>query len=286
MEEEVVLNNNNIDEKYRGMLIDIEAVIEARNPKLRRRLPNFVINYLKRVLHQEQTNKFIWANRDVVGLPYAETIVKYFGADVTVFGLDNVPDYGRYVFASNHPMGGLDGMAFMYAVGQKFQNLKFPVNDLLMFIKNFKDIFLPVNKLGTTGRKAAELMEEAFASDNQILMFPAGLCSRKQKGKIVDLQWKKGFVTKAIQSHRDIVPVYISGRNSNFFYNLSNIRKFFGVKANIEMIYLVDEMYKQYGQHVDVYFGKPVKWQSIENLNPKEVVEDIKKTVYSLCDKK
>lgn len=286
MEEEVVLNNNSIDEKYRGMLIDIEAVIEARNPKLRRRLPNFVINYLKRVLHQEQTNKFIWANRDVVGLPYAETIVKYFGADVTVFGLDNVPDYGRYVFASNHPMGGLDGMAFMYAVGQKFQNLKFPVNDLLMFIKNFKDIFLPVNKLGTTGRKAAELMEEAFASDNQILMFPAGLCSRKQKGKIVDLQWKKGFVTKAIQSHRDIVPVYISGRNSNFFYNLSNIRKFFGVKANIEMIYLVDEMYKQYGQHVDVYFGKPVKWQSIENLNPKEVVEDIKKTVYSLCDKK
>lgn len=286
MEEEVVLNNNSIDEKYRGMLIDVEAVIEARNPKLRRRLPNFVINYLKRVLHQEQTNKFIWANRDVVGLPYAETIVKYFGADVTVFGLDNVPDYGRYVFASNHPMGGLDGMAFMYAVGQKFQNLKFPVNDLLMFIKNFKDIFLPVNKLGTTGRKAAELMEEAFASDNQILMFPAGLCSRKQKGKIVDLQWKKGFVTKAIQSHRDIVPVYISGRNSNFFYNLSNIRKFFGVKANIEMIYLVDEMYKQYGQHVDVYFGKPVKWQSIENLNPKEVVEDIKKTVYSLCDKK
>ena len=286
MEEEVVLKNNNIDEKYRGMLIDIEAVIEARNPKLRRRLPNFVINYLKRVLHQEQTNKFIWANRDVVGLPYAETIVKYFGADVTVFGLDNVPDYGRYVFASNHPMGGLDGMAFMYAVGQKFQNLKFPVNDLLMFIKNFKDIFLPVNKLGTTGRKAAELMEEAFASDNQILMFPAGLCSRKQKGKIVDLQWKKGFVTKAIQSHRDIVPVYISGRNSNFFYNLSNIRKFFGVKANIEMIYLVDEMYKQYGQHVDVYFGKPVKWQSIENLNPNEVVEDIKKTVYSLCDKK
>lgn len=283
---EEVLNNNNIDEKYRGMLIDIEAVIEARNPKLRKRLPNFVINYLKRVLHQEQTNKFIWANRDVVGLPYAETIVKYFGADVSVFGLDNVPDYGRYVFASNHPMGGLDGMAFMYAVGQKFQNLKFPVNDLLMFIKNFKDIFLPVNKLGSTGRKAAELMEEAFASDNQILMFPAGLCSRKQKGKIVDLQWKKGFVTKAIQSHRDIVPVYISGRNSNFFYNLSNIRKFFGVKANIEMIYLVDEMYKQYGQHVDVYFGKPVKWQSIENLNPKDVVEDIKKMTYSLCGKK
>lgn len=285
-ENNVILRNDQLEDKYKGILIDVDAVLDSRNPKLKKRLPKFIVNYLKKVLHQEETNKFIWANRDVVGIPYADTIVKYFGAEVSVFGLENIPEDGRYVFASNHPMGGLDGMAFMYAVGLKFQKLKFPVNDLLMFIKNFRDIFLPVNKLGATGRNAALLMEEAFASDNQILMFPAGLCSRKQKGKIVDLQWKKGFVTKAIQSHRDIVPVYISGRNSNFFYNLSNFRKAIGVKANIEMIYLVDEMYKQYGQHVDVYFGKPVSWQSIEQKNPKEVVEELKKMTYSLCDKK
>lgn len=273
-------------EDYSGLLIDIDKVLDAKNPKLRKRLPKFVVNYLKRIVHQEEINKFIWSKRDVKGLPYADAIIENFGAEVSVYGLENVPDNGHFIFASNHPLGGLDGMAFMHAVGHKYTNLKFPVNDILLFVKNFSEIFLPVNKVGTTGRQAAMLMEKAFMSDNQILMFPAGLCSRKCKGKIVDLEWKKGFVVKAIQAQRDIIPVYISGRNSNFFYNLSNFRKFLGIKTNIEMLYLVDEMYKQHGRHIDVYFGSPVSWQSLEGKNPKEAAQELKKITYSLCDNK
>ncbi|MCR5697121.1 MAG: 1-acyl-sn-glycerol-3-phosphate acyltransferase [Marinilabiliaceae bacterium] len=268
------------------LLIDIDKVLETKAPKLKRWLPRFVVSYLKHIVHQDDVNDFIVSKRYSIGIPYAKDIYEKFGATVSIFGLENLPDEGRFIFASNHPMGGLDGMAFIHAVGKKFQNLKFPVNDILLFVKNFRDIFLPVNKTGPTGRHAAELMEEAFASDNQILMFPAGLCSRKINGKIVDLEWKKGFVSKAIQYQRDIIPVYISGRNSNFFYNLSNIRKKLGIKVNIEMLYLVDEMYKQKGRHIDVYFGKPIKWQTLENRPAREVAQEIKKISENLYTQK
>lgn len=263
--------------------IDIDKVLEAKAPKLKKWLPRFVINYVKRTIHQDDINEFILRKRDVKGLAYAEDIIEKFGAEVSVYGLENVPEEGRFVFASNHPLGGLDGMAFLHAVGKKHQKLKFPVNDILLYLKNFSEIFLPVNKVGTTGRKSAVLMEEAFASDNQMLMFPAGLCSRKRDGKIVDLEWKKGFVAKAIQYERDIIPVHISGRNSDFFYNLSNLRIRLGIKVNIEMLYLVDEMYKQQGKHINIYFGKPIKWQDIEGRDAREVASEIKNISYTLC---
>lgn len=268
------------------LLIDIDKVLATKAPKLKRWLPRFVVSYLKHIVHQEDVNDFIVSKRFSIGIPYAKDIYEKFGATVSIFGLENIPDSGRFIFASNHPMGGLDGMAFIHAVGKKFQNLKFPVNDILMFVKNFRDIFLPVNKTGPTGRRAAELMEEAFASDNQILMFPAGLCSRKIKGKIVDLEWKKGFITKAVEYKRDIIPVYISGRNSNFFYNLSNIRKRLGIKVNIEMLYLVDEMYKQKGRHIDVYFGKPISYTTLEGQNAREKAQEIKKISQDLFSTK
>lgn len=265
--------------------IDIDKILEAKAPGLKKWLPRFLVDYVKRTIHQDDINEFILRKRDVKGLAYAEDIIEKFGAHVSIYGLENVPDDGRFIFASNHPLGGLDGMAFLHAVGKKHTDLKFPVNDILLYLKNFDEIFLPVNKVGTTGRKAAILMEEAFASDSQVLMFPAGLCSRKRGGKIVDLEWKKGFVTKAIQYKRDIIPVHITGRNSDFFYNLSNIRTCLGVKVNIEMLYLVDEMYKQQGQHIDVYFGKPIRWEEFKGRKTQEIVAEIKKISYSLCDK-
>lgn len=266
--------------------IDIDKVLEAKSPKLKRILPSFVVNYLKRIVHQDDINQFILKTTHIKGLAYADAIIEKFGAEVDVFGLDNVPANGRFIFASNHPLGGLDGMAFMHAVGQRYANLKFPVNDILLYIRNFEDVFLPVNKVGTTSRHSVELMEEAFASDNQILMFPAGLCSRKHAGVVSDLEWKKAFVSKAVQTKRDIIPVHITGQNSNFFYNLSNIRTLLGIKFNIEMIYLVDEMYRQQGQHIDVYFGNPIPWQILKGRDPRDVAQEIKAISYGLINDK
>ena len=270
------------EEEARKLLtIDVDRIIAAKAKGAK--LPRFLVNFLKRTIHQDDVNDFIVKERNRYGIDFADDIIGKFKATMDIYGLENVPHDGRFIFASNHPMGGLDGMALISAVGKRFKNLKFPVNDMLLFLKNFSDIFLPVNKTGTTGRQAALLMDEAFRSDNQILMFPAGLCSRRQNGRIVDLEWKKSFISKAIETQRDVIPVYITGRNSDFFYNLARFRKAIGLKFNIEMLYLPDEMYKQEGKHVDVIFGKPIPWQTLDVRKAKDEAQRVKSIVYSLA---
>jgi 1-acyl-sn-glycerol-3-phosphate acyltransferase len=242
--------------------IDVKNVLYSKNPALARAIPDFVINYLKRIVHQDELNEFLkkWGHlRDsdliAAGLEHFE--IKY-----KVSGSENIPKSGRFIFVSNHPLGGLDGLVFIYELSKHFRDLKFPVNDILTNIKNLSGIFLPVNKHGGQAKDAAKLIEEAYSSDCQVLYFPAGLCSRKKNGVVKDLQWHKSFITKSIQHKRDIVPAFFSGRNSNFFYNLANIRKFLGLKTNIEMLYLADEMFKQKDKEIKLVFGVPVPWET------------------------
>jgi len=180
----------------------------------------------------------------------------------------------------------LDGICLSAVIGSRFEGrIKYPVNDLLLYLSNLKSIFVPINKHGTQGKDNARMLEEAFASDDQIITFPAGLCSRKIGGKIQDLEWKKSFIQKAVQYKRDIVPVYFDGKNSNFFYNLARIRKALGIKMNYEMIYLPDEMFRSKHKTFRIYFGKPIPWQTFDNSKkPAEWAEWIKNKVYKLKD--
>jgi putative hemolysin len=272
--------NNEIEIKK---TIDLENVIKAKNPKLLKVLPRFIIRYLKRVIHQDEVNAAIARNVDKYGLDFVYAILDEFKVNVKVINEDNIPNDGRYIIASNHPLGGLDGMALISAVGKKRKDIIFPVNDILMNLKNLAPLFIPINKHGRNTENI-ELFEKTFASNNMILYFPAGLCSRKQKnGKILDLEWKKTFISRAKQYQRNILPVHINGKNSNFFYNLSNFRKFIGIKANIEMLYLVDEMYKQRGKDIIITFGKPIPFETFDKrLNDIKWASKLKDYVYSL----
>ncbi|PID88956.1 MAG: glycerol acyltransferase, partial [Bacteroidia bacterium] len=184
---------------------------------------------------------------------------------------------------ANHPLGGADGIILIDYFSRFFDKVLFPVNDILMEVENMSDIFLPVNKHGSQSRVGAKLMEEALASDAQMLFFPAGLVSRKKKGgKIEDLEWKKHFITKAVKHNRDIVPIFITGRNSNFFYNLANLRSFFGIKANLEMLYLSDELFKQKGKKITIKVGKPLKSSIFDkSRTPEEWAKFVKDKVYN-----
>ena len=244
--------------------IDVKAVLYSKNPSLARAVPGFVINYLKKIVHQDQLNEFLakWGH-----LKDSELIaagLRHFEIKYTVSGEENIPASGRFIFVSNHPLGGLDGLVFIYELSKHFPDIKFPVNDILTNIRNLSGIFLPVNKHGSQGREAAGRIEEAYSSDCQILYFPAGLCSRKKRGIIRDLPWHKSFISKAVQHKRDVVPAFFSGRNSNFFYNLANIRKLLGIKANIEMLYLADEMFRQKDKEIRLVFGKAIPWQTFD----------------------
>lgn len=244
--------------------LDVEKILFTKNPALKKTLPGFIVNYLKRIVHQDELNVFLEKWGHLKDAEFVENGLKHFEINYKVYGAGNIPKTGRYIFVSNHPLGGLDGMVFIHELSKYYPEIKFPVNDILTNIENLSGIFLPVNKHGVQDRNAARRIEEAYSSDCQILYFPAGLCSRKKRGIIKDLQWHKSFISKAIQHRRDIVPAYFSGRNSNFFYNLSNLRKFLGLKANIEMLYLPDEMFRQKDKEIKLVFGKAIPWESFD----------------------
>ncbi|MDR2847992.1 MAG: 1-acyl-sn-glycerol-3-phosphate acyltransferase [Bacteroidales bacterium] len=263
--------------------IDISEVIRKKNPKLQKILPRFCIAGMKRLIHQDEVNRIIYDYRDRFGLDFVRCILEDMQVSYSVAGMENVPVDGRYIFASNHPLGGFDGLVLMDAIGKTFPNIRFIVNDILLNLKNFNPIFVPVNKHGRQSAEYARKIDETYSGDYHVLNFPAGLCSRKIKGKISDLKWNKSFIQKALQYKRDIVPVYFEGRNSGFFYGLANLRKTLRIKSNIEMIFLVDEFFKQKGQHLKLTFGKPVPYTHFDpSKHHLQWAEKIRQQVYAM----
>lgn len=270
-------------EKTNTPFIDIENVIRSKNPSLAKVLPSFILKYLKRIIHENDINDFIneyghLRNHDFVAATFDE-----MGAQLTIHGIENIPISGGCIIAANHPLGGLDGISLMKAVGERRKDIRFFVNDILLNLQNFGELFVGVNKHGKNAKENLRLMDEVFASDNCVLFFPAGLVSRRQNGVIKDLEWQKSFISKAIRYKKPIIPTYVKGANSNFFYNLANWRKKLGIKANIEMLYLVDEMYSQKNKRIDIIFGKPIDSSFFTNqYNHSEWAQILKEYIYTL----
>lgn len=266
--------------------IDIHKLIADKNPRLAKFLPGFVYRYLKRVLHQDEINEFLRKFGHLKNQEFSTTVVEQFGLDISATGLDNIPDSGGAILVMNHPLGGMDAIALVHLLKEKRKDIKFIVNDLLLNLYPVKDLFVGVNKHGSNGRNLPTQMNELFSTDNVIGIFPAGLVSRKKKGKVTDLEWKKTFVKYARQHEKMIVPIYIEGSLSNFFYNLANFRAFIGLKTNIEMLYLSDELFHQKNKKLKFIIGKPFFISDIDDsLSDKKIAEQVKEKVYKLREK-
>lgn len=265
-------------------LLDLDKVFKEKALKIYVKTPSFVINYMKRKIHIDELNEILTIYADKYGVDFMEAVVGYFKLNLNVKGLDKIETDKKYVFVSNHPLGGLDGICLSAIIGKQFdKKIKYLVNDVLYFIKNLRPIFIPVNKYGKQAKDKAQALKDAYNSDNQIITFPAGLCSRKIKGRISDLPWQKSFIIKAIESKRDIVPVYFEAHNSNFFYSFANLRKRIGIKFNIELFFLPDEMFKNKHQTFNVYFGEPIPWTSFDSSKtPQQWVDEVRNATYNL----
>ena len=266
--------------------IDIREVFASKSPGLARLMPGFVYRYMNRIMHIDFVNDLLARNGHLEGISFINKVVEEFNVKLYLHGLENVPDSGKFIFASNHPLGGFDGMLLLKTVDKKLGKPRFLSNDILMNIPQLKSLFIPVNKHGGHSREAARQLKEAYNSDAQILIFPSGLASRKIKGKIMDLEWKKHFITKAVQHKRDVIPVFVSGRNTDRFYRLANFRKLFRIKWNLEMFFLPDETMRHQNTDVHIYFGKPVPWTTFDKTKThKQWADWIKEKVYALPDR-
>lgn len=272
-------NKQFLDDKF----IDIDKLIKDKNPRLYLWMPGFLIRYLKRTIRQKDSNEVIRDNKGADGYEFSLDVIKRLDIKVTVEGLENIPKSGGTIFAVNHPLGGMDALAIIKEVYPIRNDLKFVVNDLLLHLPNLKDLFTGVNKHGSNSKESLSALNELFASERAIFVFPAGLVSRRKKGKVADLEWKKTFITRSRKFKRDVIPVHISGELTPFFYRLANFRSRIGIKANIEMLYLVDELFKQKGKSLHIKFGKSIPYNTFDkSKKDPEWAQWVKDKAYAL----
>ncbi len=279
-----------------GIKLDVAAVLRDRMPGLSRFIPRWATRWLERVICQDQMNRLLEENRGLTGADFCRGVLGSLHIDITTINREKLPkkEDRRVVFVSNHPLGGLDGMALIDVIQAHYGGrIWFIVNDLLMAIKPLNDVFLPINKHGAQSRQAAAGIENAFAGNDPVIIFPAGLCSRLKKGSrqknqrrlIADLQWQKMFVNKSIQYHRDIIPLFFSGQNSDHFYKVARNRKRLRIPFNIEMIYLPQEMFKARGKQFSIIVGDRVHWSSIAGgKDARNSADAIRSMTYRLAE--
>ncbi len=265
--------------------VNVDNEFRKKTGKIYPFIPKFLIRYIERKVHQDRLNYAMHIYKDKLNFDFLDVVLNdEFGVKIKVVNPENIKEKGRYLVASNHPLGGMDGMALMHVIGKYRKDIKFIVNDLLAGLVNLKDLFLPINKHGKNASEIIKSIEEVYRSDKMVLIFPAGLVSRKTKGKIKDLEWKKSFITKAVQHKRDVIPVHIDGRNSKVFYRLAKIRKFLNIKLNIEMFLLPDEMFKQENKVITIIFGKPIPYTTFtKDHTHYEWAQMVKEHVYNLA---
>jgi putative hemolysin len=268
--------------------LDIEKILRSKMGDKAKRVPRFVVKWLEHISHQDEINQFIWKARDLTGSDWLEAVLKELNCKVEVEGLENLPskdDPRLYTFVSNHPLGGIDGVAIGSVIGKHYDDrFRYLVNDLLMKLPGLAPLCIPINTTSKRSRSFPQIIEEGFKGDYHIMMFPAGLCSRRQNGVIRDLPWRKTFITKSVEGHRDVVPIYFEGRNSDFFYRLSNFSDKYVKKVNVAMLFLADEMFKNCGKTFRMRIGKPIPWQTFDKSKmPMEWAEFVKQEVYKMA---
>ena len=266
--------------------IDIEKILRDKMGKKARYVPRFVISWLKKIIHEDEVNQFLWENRKLEGTEWLTACVQYLNMTLDIVGAENLPDKhdGKlYTFVSNHPLGGQDGVSLGSIIGQHYDGkFRYLVNDLLLNLPGLKPVSIGINKTGRQSRDFPRMVEAGFNSDNHLLMFPAGLNSRKINGEIHDLPWKKTFITKSVETHRDVVPIHFSGRNSKRFYRIAKFSDRW-LPFNLAMLFLVDEMYRNVGKTFRITIGKPIPWQTFNKTkSPMEWAKFVEDRVYGL----
>ena len=263
--------------------INIATIIKKGDSRKLKRIPEFVIKWIEKIIRQEKLNQILTKYSDYEGLEFLPKIIEEFNITIEVDGIENLPENGRCFFLSNHPFGIIDGLVLTSIVADKYHVLKSIGNEVFMYVPHLKPLIAAVSVFGKNSRDYISVLENIYDSDDPITHFPAGRVSRTYNGKIQDCQWQKSFITKAISFKRDVVPFYFYGRNSSLFHCISVVRRVFGIKTNIELILLPHEMFRKKNKTIKVKIGKPIPYQKFDKTcSHWDWADKVRRYVYDL----
>jgi 1-acyl-sn-glycerol-3-phosphate acyltransferase len=263
--------------------IDIASVIKDSDSEKLKRLPGFIIRWIERIIMQERMNRILTKYADYKGLEFLPRIIEEFNLTIEVEGKENLPESGRCFFLSNHPFGIIDGLVLTKIVGDEYHELKSIGNEVFLYVPHLRPLIAAVNVFGRNSKEYVNSLENIYNSDVPITHFPAGEVSRFYSGRVQDCRWQKSFITKSVTYKRDIVPFYIYGRNSRFFYFISFLRRVLGIKSNIELMLLPREMFRKENKTIKVKIGKLIPHQKFNRTySPWDWAGKVRSYVYDL----
>ncbi|MBN1650585.1 MAG: 1-acyl-sn-glycerol-3-phosphate acyltransferase [Bacteroidales bacterium] len=263
--------------------IDLEKIIKEGDSEFLKKLPVFIVKLIKRVIWQKELNEILARNESTIGVDFLFKMVEEFKINIEIEGLENLPENGKCFFAANHPLGVIDGLVLTTTVAKKYGNFKAIANDAFLFIPQLRPLVAAVSVFGRSSRQYIAALDEVYQSEIPITHFPAGLVSRRFEGKVQDSAWQKSFISKSIASKRDIVPFYFYNKNSRLFYSIYTVRKFLGLKLNLELALLPHEAFLKRNKTIKVKIGKPISYQTFDkSLSHNEWAQNVRNQVYAL----
>lgn len=265
--------------------LDIESIIRSQKNKVVRNLPKFIINFIKKSFRQTEINRILKKYHKDYGINFVRSVIhKYLNIKIKAYNETLLPDKGKFIFASNHSLGGVDFGVVYSKISERFKNVKIVANEMFLHIENVNELFLPVNTQKSNEKHKKDAIENHLQKeDAHLLIFPAGKVARMVKKKLDDGFWHRSFIRNAIEHKRDIIPMFVGGRNSKAFYRLAKIRTFFGVKANLEFFLLPGEVFKQRNKTIPIVYGKPIPYTTFDDSKTHlEWAQEVKKIVYDL----
>lgn len=261
--------------------IDIAQILYERSGK---RVPSVAAFLLSRMIHQSQLNSILDAGRGLTPEAFVKHVLGSLNISYSITRTGELNPTGRYVFVANHPLGGPDGLVLADVIADMLGTVGVVANDMLAQIDPLAPLFIPVNKYGRQSTTTSAVYDAAMQSSKPILTFPAGFCSRITDGRVTDTEWKPRFVRDAVRYDRRIVPVYVDGTLSKRFYALYRCRRVIGLKTNIELLLLVDEMFRLGNSNLKIVIGQPVDASSLHG-DASTKCRYVREAVYALRQK-
>jgi len=248
-------------------MLNVEALTARFMPGLQRRPPlirKSIQAMLRALFHEKELSRLQAANPHLVGFDFVEQLLEHFNFGYTLRGNERqrIPSRGRVVIIANHPIGTLDAAVLIQLVGEIRRDVKAVTNQVLAGIAPLAPLLLPVDNMG--GRSSREQLKSVYRHLEQegvVIIFPAGEVSRMGASGIRDGSWNSGFLRIASATRAPVLPIYIDGRNSIFFYALSLLSR------PLSTLWLIREMFKQASRSVHISIGNPIPFDNYQNTH-------------------